>query len=314
MKQSLKVALAQISPVWLNQQATMEKVCGCIKTASDEGAELVVFGEALLPGYPFWVEHTDGAVFESSVQKDIYAHYVQEAVDLEGGVLTSVCDLAKSNRIAVYLGVIEKVKDRGNSLYCSLVYIDVQGIIQSVHRKLMPTYEERLVWSIGDGNGLKVHSLPPFTLGGLNCWENWMPLARTSLYAQGEDLHVSVWPGNLRNVEDLIPVIAKESRSYVMAVSGLFDATLITDDIPHAALMRERMSGTLANGGSCIAKPDGSWLIPPVVNEEGLFYAELEYELVSKERLMLNSAGHYSRPDVLKLEVNQERQSVLTKK
>lgn len=314
MKQSLKVALAQISPVWLNQQATMEKVCGCIKTASDEGAELVVFGEALLPGYPFWVEHTDGAVFESSVQKDIYAHYVQEAVDLEGGVLTSVCDLAKSNRIAVYLGVIEKAKDRGNSLYCSLVYIDEQGIIQSVHRKLMPTYEERLVWSIGDGNGLKVHSLPPFTLGGLNCWENWMPLARTSLYAQGEDLHVSVWPGNLRNVEDLIPVIAKESRSYVMAVSGLFDASLITDDIPHSALMRERMSGTLANGGSCIAKPDGSWLIPPVVNEEGLFYAELEYELVSKERLMLNSAGHYSRPDVLKLEVNQERQSVLTKK
>ena len=241
MSDHLKVGLAQIAPVWLNKKATLDKVEQCIAEASDNAADLVVFGEALVPGYPFWVEHTDGAVFESAVQKEIYAHYVKHAISVASGDLHRICERAKAGNTAVYLGVIEKAKDRGNSLYCSLVYIDKLGEIRSVHRKLMPTYEERLVWSIGDGNGLMVHDLGPFTVGGLNCWENWLPLARTSLYAQGENLHVSVWPGNMRNVEDLIPVIAKESRSYVIAVSGLFDAGLITNDLPLSELLKSKM-------------------------------------------------------------------------
>ena len=115
---------------------------------------------------------------------------MQESVDIEAGDLDSICAVAKENNIAVYLGTIEKASDRGgHSLYCSLVYIDQSGVIQSVHRKLQPTYEERLVWSPGDGNGLRVHQLEEFTVGGLNCWENWMPLSRTALYGQGENLH-----------------------------------------------------------------------------------------------------------------------------
>ncbi|WP_258098689.1 carbon-nitrogen hydrolase family protein [Marinoscillum pacificum] len=314
MSETLKVALAQMAPVWLNKQATLDKVCEKIQHAADQKAQLVVFGESLVPGYPFWVEHTEGAVFESAVQKEIYAHYVKHAVDVDAGELDHVCEVAKTGKIAVYLGIIERSKERGNSLYCSLIYIDSVGEIRSVHRKIMPTYEERLVWSVGDGNGLKVHDLPPFTVGGLNCWENWLPLARTALYAQGEDLHVSVWPGNLRNVQDLIPVIAKESRSYVIAVSGLFDETLISDDLPQAQLMKKNMKGTLANGGSCIASPDGSWLVEPIVDKEGVFCAELTIDKVREERLMLNVSGHYSRPDIFTLEVYQERQTILKKK
>jgi nitrilase len=195
----LNVAISQIAPVWLNRQKTTAKILAQIKEAGAKDCQLVVFGEGLLPGYPFWVELTDGARFNSNLQKEIYAHYFLQAVQIGEGDLDSICDAALRNKIAVYLGCIERAADRGNhSLYCSLVYIDASGTVQSVHRKLVPTYEERLVWSNGDGKGLMVHSLGAFTVGGLNCWENWLPLARTTLYAQGENLHVSIWPGSVR--------------------------------------------------------------------------------------------------------------------
>ncbi|MFY0606084.1 MAG: carbon-nitrogen hydrolase family protein [Cyclobacteriaceae bacterium] len=310
----LKVALAQIAPVWLHKQATLEKIEGCVSAASKEEASLIVFGEALLPGYPFWVEKTDGAVFESKIQKEIYSHYVQHSVCIEHGDLDPICQMAKSGNISIYLGIIERPKDRGDSLYCSLVYINQKGNIDSVHRKVVPTYEERLVWSAGDGNGLITHRLGAFTVGGLNCWENWLPLARTALTAQGEDLHISVWPGNERNTRDLIPMIAKESRSYVIGVSGLFDESLLSEQLPHYQLMKNRMRGTLANGGTCVAAPDGSWLLEPVVNEEGIFYVSLDHARVREERLMMNGVGHYSRPDIFQLSVDTTRQSILKKK
>ena len=183
---ALEVGLAQIAPVWLQRNATLSKVIDWIGKAASEGCELVVFGEALVPGYPFWVERTEGAKFESALQKTLYAHYVSQAVSIEDGDLDDVCEAAAKHNIAVYLGTIERAANRGgHSLYCSMVYVDASGHIGSVHRKLMPTHEERLVWAIGDGNGLRTHKLGPFTVGGLNCWENWLPLAQASLYAQG---------------------------------------------------------------------------------------------------------------------------------
>jgi len=309
----LKIAIAQIAPEWLHREATLQKVVHCVKEAAGSGAGLVVFGEALVPGYPFWVEKTDGAVFESAIQQEIFAHYVNEAVCIERGDLDGLCAIASEYEVAIYLGIIEQPRDRGRSLYCTLVYIDQQGIIQSAHRKVMPTYEERLVWAMGDGNGLVTHSLAPFTVGGLNCWENWLPLARATLYAQGEDLHVSVWPGNDRNTRDLIPMIARESRSYVVAACGLFTDKDITDDLPQARLMKDQMSGTLANGGSCVAAPDGSWLLEPVIDQEGIFYVEIDHQKVRAARLTLDVSGHYSRPDIFQLEVNQQRASILKK-
>lgn len=238
MTDQLKVGLAQIAPVWLNRNKTTEKICSFIADAAEHQCDLVVFGEALLPGYPFWIEKTNGAASNSSIQKEIHAHYMQQAVSIENGDLKSICIITREKSIAIYLGTIERPADRGgHSLYCSMVYIDKLGEIKSVHRKLMPTYEERLSWSLGDGHGLVTHSLPPFTVGGLNCWENWMPMARAAMYAQGEDLHVSIWPGNKRNTEMLIPVIAQESRSYVMGVSGIFRPEDIPEDFPHAEVM-----------------------------------------------------------------------------
>ncbi len=307
-----KIALAQIAPIWLNREKTLEKVKDYTSKAADEKADLVVFGEAILPGYPFWIDRTNGAEFNSKVQKEIHAHYMDQAVSVESGDLDSLCYLAKQKKIAIYLGTIERPTDRGgHSLYCSMIYIDKVGEIKSVHRKLMPTYEERLSWSPGDGHGLVTHSLPPFTVGGLNCWENWMPMARAAMYAQGEDLHVSIWPGNKRNTERLIPMIAMESRSYVVGVSGVFRPKDIPDDFPHVELMKINTKETLADGGSCLAAPDGSWVIEPFTNEEKLVTAIIDHKMVREERQNFDPSGHYSRPDVLKLIVNKERQSVI---
>ena len=307
---SITVGLAQIAPVWLDRNATIDKVAGWIEKSAAEGCSLVVFGEAMIPGYPFWVERTGGAEFESDLQKSFYAHYVNQSVSLDDGDLEKLCAAARANSIAVYVGVIERAGDRGgHSLYCSMVYINADGVIGSVHRKLMPTYEERLVWAIGDGNGLRTHKLGPFTAGGLNCWENWLPLARASLYAQGEDLHVAIWPGNVRNTEEITRFIARESRSYVVSVGGLMRKSDIGPDLPHAELLRDAMDDLTADGGSCVAAPNGEWLLEPQSGDESLYIVELDHARVLEERHSLDVAGHYSRPDVTRLIVNRKRQT-----
>jgi len=308
----LKVGLAQMAPIWFDRDKTLEKVYSFIEDAAAKNCELVVFGEALVPGYPFWVERTDGARFNSKVQKEIYAHYLEQGIQIEAGHLDNICKIAKEKKIAVVLGTVERAADRGgHSIYCTLVYINNQGQITHTHRKLMPTYEERLVWSIGDGNGLKVQPLKNFTAGVLNCYENWMPLSRAALYGQGEDLHIAIWPGSVHNTEGITRFIAQESRSYVISVSGLMRKSDIPEYIPHADLIIENSEEILANGGSCLAGPDARWIIKPQANIEGIFTAEIDYSRVREERHNFDPAGHYSRPDVTQLVVNRDRNSII---
>ena len=312
MSDTLTVALAQLAPVWLHKEATLRKMEAAVREAAAQQAQLVCFGETLLPGYPFWLDLTDGARFNDPTQKEIFAHYLQQAVSIEAGDLAGLCQLAKEFGIAIYAGCAERAADRGgHSIYCSLVYINQEGLIQSVHRKLMPTYEERLAWSIGDGHGLQVHSLGAFTVGGLNCWENWMPLARTALYAQGENLHVAVWPGSVRNTIDLTRHIAQENRMYVLSVSGLMRKTDISDEVPHHELIRQNAPLFLSNGGSCLAAPDGSWVIEPIAEKEAVVTATIDLNDVRKERQNFDPSGHYARPDVFDLTVNTERQKLV---
>ena len=309
----LVVGIAQMSPVWLNRQATTEKMLAFLENAAEQRCQLVVFSEALLPGYPFWIERTDGAQFNSPIQKEIHAHYLDQAVQIESGHLSALCQAAKCHSLAVVLGCVERPLDRGgHSLYCSLVFIDSKGEIRSVHRKLMPTYEERLTWSPGDGHGLHVHQLEAFTVGGLNCWENWMPLARAALYGLGEDLHIAVWPGGIRNTENITRFIALESRSFVISASGLMRPTDFPSETPHRDLIVQNCEPFLANGGSCIAAPDGTWLLSPVIEDETLLVARLDHTLVRQARQNFDPAGHYSRPDVTHLTVNRKRQSTVS--
>ena len=309
---TLRVSLAQIAPVWLNRAATLTKIEDSISQAAHNNAQLVTFGEALLPGYPFWLERTGGAVFNSPKQKAIHALYLQQAVNIEAGHLDRVCRLAKQKQIAVILGTAERATDRGgHSLYCSLVHINNQGQIINVHRKLMPTYEERLTWSPGDGHGLTTSRMGAFTVGALNCWENWMPLARAALYAQGEDLHVAIWPGGEHNTHDITRFIAKEGRSYAVSVSSLMRPEDFPSSTPSLDEILADSPEFFANGGSCVAAPDGSWILPPQVGTEGVFTVEIDHQKVLEERHNFDPVGHYSRPDVTQLHLNRERQSTL---
>jgi nitrilase len=307
---SLTVGLAQIAPVWLEREATINKVVRWCEDAATRGCGFVAFPEALVPGYPFWIGYTDAARNESSLQKEIHSHYLDQAVQIEAGHLEPVTRVARERGLAVVLGIIERPADRGgHSVYCSKVHINANGEIASIHRKLTPTYEERLSWAPGDGHGLQVHRVGPFHVGGLNCFENWMPLSRAALYAQGEDLHVALWPGSVRRTEATTRFLALEGRSYVLAVSGLLRKSDVPADSPASAML-DKCPDVLANGGSCIAGPDGEWVVAPVVGTEELIVATLEHRIVRRERQTFDQAGHYSRPDVTRLIVNRERQAM----
>ncbi|MGB5983617.1 MAG: carbon-nitrogen hydrolase family protein [Nonlabens sp.] len=312
MTNLIKVALAQIAPVWLDQKATLDKILEYLEKASDQGAELVVFGEALLPGYPFWLALMDGAAWNKKEVKELHRHYALNAVDLDRGDLHEVCAFAKARNISIYIGIIEKPQDRGgHSLYASMVYINQEGLIKSVHRKLQPTYDERLTWSPGDGNGLVTHNLKGFTISGLNCWENWMPLPRAAMYAQGTNLHVACWPGSDHNTKDITRFIAREGRCFVLSVSCIMTKDDFPKNTPYHDLLVDQSPDFLANGGSCIAGPDGKWIVEPQIGNEEIIYADLDLNRVLEERQNFDPAGHYSRPDVTQLYVNRERQSTV---
>ena len=298
----MRIAVAQISPVVLDRDATLEKVASSIAEASAEGASLVCFGETLVPAYPFWLSRTDASRFDAKDQKEIHALYLREAIVVDEH-LSDVCTAAKSGETAVVLGVAER---SGHSIYCSRVFISSLGEILSVHRKLVPTHEERLAWAGGDGHGLVTHPVGEFTVGALNCWENWMPLARTALYAQGEDLHVMLWPGCERLTHDITPFVAKEGRSYVVSACSIIRPS----DVPESVPYRDAMIGdesVFYDGGSAIAAPDGTWVVEPVVGREELIVADLDYDRVLEERQNFDPTGHYSRPEILRLSVDRNR-------
>lgn len=305
----MRVAIAQIGSVVLDRAATLEKAAASVREAARDGAELVCFGEAVVPGYPFWLSRVDAARFEEPELKELHGLYVSQGVDLDAGELEPVQAAARESGASVVIGVMERAADRGgHSLYCTAVFVRGDGTIGSAHRKLMPTYEERLSWAIGDGHGLRAHRVGGFTVGALNCWENWMPLARAAMYAQGVNLHVAIWPGAVRNTVDLTRHIAREGRCFVISACGIVRET----DVPTGVPMRGRMVSageTVHDGGSCVAGPDGAWIIEPVADREGILFADLDLSRVLAERQSFDPAGHYARPDVLRLVVDRRRQT-----
>ncbi len=308
----MRIAAAQAHPAWLDPARGTTLVTEWIGKAAREGVELVAFGETFLGGYPLWISQTDGARFDHPDQKRAFSAYLGAAVELDGPEVATIVAAVQDLGVFTYLGVAERGTGPGRgTVYCTLLAIDpVRGLL-SAHRKLMPTYEERLAWGIGDGHGLRVHDGPGgVRVGGLNCWENWMPLARTAMYAGGEDLHVAVWPGGVDLTKDITRFIAREGRVFVLSAGTLHSA----EDIPDVFPLAERLRAALApaddeyeDGGSCVAGPDGEWVVPPVANEERLVCAEIDPARVREERQNFDPTGHYARPDVLHLTVDRRR-------
>ena len=308
----MRVAAAQARPHWLDAGATTQKAIQWLEDAAAAGAQLVAFPETFLSGYPFWLDLTGGAAFNDDRQKRAYGAYLDAAVELDGPELAALTEAARDLGVFVYMGTTERGTGAGSgTVFCTLVAIDPRAGIVSAHRKLMPTYEERLVWGQGDGHGLRVHRTAGARVGGLNCWENWMPQARHALYAQGEDVHVSVWPGNPRNTADITRFIALEGRVWSVAVNGLISLDDVPSDFPLREALEAAPTTDYCRGGSAVAAPDGTWLVEPVVGEERLVVADLDLAMVSRERQNFDPTGHYSRPDVFQVDVDRRRRSAV---
>lgn len=304
----MRIAAAQARPVWLDPAATTKKVVKWLEDASAQHVELVAFPETFLSGYPFWLDLTGGARFDDPTQKAAYAAYLDAAVIADGPEIALIVEAARDLGIFVYLGVTERGSGPGSgTVFCTLVAIDPAAGVVSTHRKLMPTHEERLVWGIGDGHGLRTHHLGGTRVGGLNCWENWMPQARHALYAAGEDLHVSVWPGNPRNTADITRFIAIEGRVWSLAACGLLSLSDVPSDFPLRAALEHSGVEDYCRGGSAIAAPDGKWIVEPVTGEERLVVADIDLGTVRRERQSFDPTGHYSRPDVFSVTVDRRR-------
>ncbi len=296
----IRVAAIQIAPVFLDARKTWDKLSKYIDEAASNGAELVTWGETLIPGYPVWVSSTGGAKFNDPIQKKLYAKYWSEAIHLGNSeIFKEMKESAKRNNVMLMGGILEK---EGGSTYCTLITIGPSGELLGRHRKIKPTYEERLVWADGDGVGLKTYPIKGTRVGGLNCWENWLPLARAALHQQEEVIHVAVWPGSIGLTKDITRFIALEGRSYVLSVSGLIRPTdfshLTDEEFPVKKTLASREK--IQNGGTMIVDPTGKIVAGPLIDEEGILYHDVDPLVAIQERQNLDISGHYSRFDIFK--------------
>jgi nitrilase len=297
----MKVAVIQMSPVFLDKQASWKKLKTLILEAIGEGASVITWGETLIPGYPVWMGLTDSARWDNPDQKRAYATYAREAVRLDGSIVEEMRKISLENGVMLMGGILE---GGGSSVYATLLTIGFEGEILGRHRKIKPTFDERLLWADGDTEGLRTYETPEGRIGGLNCWENWIPLARAALHQEGEMIHVAVWPGSYSLTKDITRFMALEGRSWILSACGVYRGEdfghLSLDDFP----MRDEMmsAGGIHSGGSLIANPIGEIIAGPLPDyEEGILYADVDRRTVLEERQNFDYSGHYGRPDLLRV-------------
>lgn len=300
----MKIAAVQAAPVFLDPDASTDKLIGLLRDAASNGAELVAFPEVFLSGYPVWLRAPQVA-HNDELLKIGHIAYLKSAITTDGPHIAAIVSEARSLGVAVYVGIVERAAS-GGSVYASLVTIHPDKGVVNVHRKLKPTFHERLIWADGDGHGLRVQPWKDIRVGGLNCYENWQPLARQALYQQGEQLHIATWPGDLDVTQHITQFIAMEGRIYVASVSGL----LRSGDIPASFPLRKYVTegrDVINDGGSIIAAPGGAVISGPEVGKEVTLYAEVKLDDILAARLKLDPAGHYSRKDILSLNHDRVR-------
>ena len=304
MKRPVQVACAQVEPVILDLEGTLEKLEHVAADAARNGAELVAFPETFVPVYPssLWAKALGGWQVDGA--KETFARIAQNSVAIGSPAERRLAACAQELGIWLVTGVNEIDPERPGTIYNALLYHSPDGELALHHRKLVPTNHERLVHGQGDGRGLHAVETGFGRLGGLICWENYMPLARTALYESGVELYVASTADDGDAWQATLVHIARESRAFVIAPSHFQRASSYPDDFPLASLIDG--AGTIGRGGSAILAPDGSYLAGPLFDEEAILYAELEPARLWEERQRFDAAGHYHRPDILRLSVTPQ--------
>ena len=301
----VRVAIAQSAPAYLDKRASLAKALDLIQQAAKRGAQLVAFGETWLPGYPAWLDVCPGAaLWENASAKDVFARLRSNSIVVPSEEVNALREAAQDLKIAIVIGVNERVDSGpGNgTLYNSLLTISEDGQLGNHHRKLVPTYTERLVWGNGDGRGLEALPTSAGRVGGLICWEHWMPLARMAMHNSGEHIHVAVWP----TVHELHQLASRhyafEGRCFVLAVGLMMPAEDLPRELRDGAALLSGGSQWIERGGSAIIGPDSRYILDPVFDREELLVSDLDLTQIDRQLMTFDVSGHYARPDLFRFE------------
>jgi predicted amidohydrolase len=304
-----RVAIVQ-AEVASDLEHGIERTRTLTRNAARDGAALVVFPETWLPGYPAWLDVCrDVALWDHGPVKRVFARMAENSVVIGGDSGRALADISREHRVTLVIGITERVEaDVGRgTLYNALLTFGPDGALLNHHRKLVPTYTERMVWGPGDAQGLGAVDTPAGRVGGLICWEHWMPLARQAMHESGEDIHVAVWPTAHEMHQVASRQYAFEGRCFVLAAGSLMRASALPAELePHP----DRVSSAdqfVLRGGSAIIGPDGGYLAGPVYDDTCTLHAEIDLRRVREESMSLDVAGHYHRPDCLELVVTRRR-------
>ena len=308
MPDNITAAIIQAEPIYYDLSGTMEKAISLIHEAVNKGANLITFGETWFPGYPVWLDIcSDMGLWDYAPTKEVWAQLYKNSPTVDGAEIQEMANLAQQLGIVLILPINERVENKAGhgTLYNSIITIDATGEIVNHHRKLVPTHTERIVWGAGDGAGLQAVDTAVGRVGGLVCWEHWMPLARQTMHESAEQIHVAAWP----TVKDMLQIASRhyahEGRTFVLAAGSILHAKQIPDKLKISGGIKP--DDFVQRGGSAIIAPDGSYLVEPVYNEEAILTAELDLDMIIRESMALDVTGHYLRPDVFGLSVNRNR-------
>ena len=304
-----KIGIVQRPPVFLNKEETLKTAVAMVEEASGNGAQLVVFTEAFIPGYPTWVWRLrPGGDWNTSEQ--LHQRLLNNAINVDADELAPLYAAAKKHNVTVVCGIEERDATLSQAtLYNTVVTIGPDGTLFNKHRKLMPTNPERMVWGFGDATGLKVVDTPVGRIGALLCWENFMPLARYAMYAQGVEIYIAPtydsgdnWLGSLQH-------IAREAGCWVIGCGNLMKGSDIPDDFPEKETLYPDADEWINPGDSVVIAPGGDIVAGPMNKEAGILYSYIDLDKVAISKRAFDVAGHYSRPDIFQLHVNTKAQS-----
>ncbi len=309
---TIKAAAVQAEPVVLDREATVEKACQLILETAANGAQLIIFPELFIPTYINAAVWGRGlASFGTANAKRAWSRLWQNSVEIPSHTTDRLSKTARDANAVVAIGLHER-ESKSRSLYNTLLFLNSDGTLLGKHRKLMPTNHERMVHGRGDGSTLRVYDTPVGRVGGLICWENWMPLSRFALYSQGEQIHIAPTADDDERTLINTRNTAIEGGVFVISVCMVLRKESFPKDFEFQQEL-EDAGDYLQTGGSAIIGPDGSILAGPLWKEEGILYAELDLNQVVEQSQLLDVAGHYARPDVLSLHLKATPQNVLEK-